>query len=94
MTLAEAQSALSISKFLKFVAMMKLQTKPGKINKHCINCGRDKHNVEMCRVEKKGEPIVATTKATNQPHKGQNNNSYVCHIYGLNGHKMMDYAEM
>ncbi len=74
--------------------MMKLQTKPGKINKHCINCGRDKHNVEMCRVEKKGEPIVATTKATNQPHKGQNNNSYVCHIYGLNGHKMMDYAEM
>ncbi len=69
---------------------MKLQTKPGKINKHCINCGRDNHNVEMCRVEKKGEPIVITTKATNQPHKGQKNNSYACHIHGLNGHKMMD----
>ncbi len=48
----------------------------------------------MCRVEKKGQPIVATTKATNQPYKGQKNNSDVCHIYGLNGHKMMDCAKM
>ncbi len=36
---------------------------------------------------KKKEPIVAT-QATNQPHKGQKNNSYVFHMYGLNGHKM------
>ncbi len=90
----EAQSALLVSKFLKFVAMMKLQIKPRNIYKPYINCGRDNHSVEMCRVEKKGEPIVAATKATNQPHKGQKNNSYVCHIYGLNGHKMMDCVEM
>jgi hypothetical protein len=38
-----------------------------KIGKHCINYGRDNHNVEMCKVQKKEEPVVATTKATNQP---------------------------
>jgi hypothetical protein len=80
MTLAKAQNALLVSKFFKFAAMMKLQTKPRKSNKHCINCGRDNHNMEMCRVKKKGEPIVATIKATNQTHKGQKNNSYACHI--------------
>jgi hypothetical protein len=46
----------------------------------------------MCRV-KKEEPIVVTTKATNQPQKGQKNNSYACHVYGLNGHKMTDYPK-
>ncbi len=44
----------------------------------------------MCRVKKKEEPIVTTTYATNQPHKGQKNNSSTYHIYGLNGHKMIN----
>jgi hypothetical protein len=60
-----------------------------KIGKHCMNYGWNKHNVEMCRVKKKKEPTVVTTEATDQFHKGhKKNNSYVCHICGLNGHKM------
>jgi len=39
---------------------------------------------------KKEEPTVTTIKVTNQLWKGENNNSYVCHIYGLNGHKMIN----
>jgi hypothetical protein len=43
---------------------------PRKTSKHYTNCGQDKHNVEMCKGKKKEEPIVATTKVTNQPQKG------------------------
>ncbi len=43
--------------------------------------------MEMFRVKKKKEPIVTTIEATNQTHKGQKNNSYACHLCGLNGHK-------
>jgi hypothetical protein len=46
--------------------------------------------VETCKVKKKEEPIITTIKATNQLRKGENNNSYVCHIYGLNGHKIIN----
>jgi len=61
----------------------------GKPRKHCTNCEQDNHNVETCRVKNKEEPIiVVATKATNQLQKVQNNNSYACHIYGLNGHKV------
>jgi len=61
----------------------------GKLGKHCTNCERDNHNVEMCRVKKNEDPsIVIVTKATNQLQKAQKNNSYACHIYGLNGHKV------
>jgi hypothetical protein len=41
-----------------------------KTGKHCTNYGWDDHNVKMCRVKKKEEPIVTTTEATNQPQKG------------------------
>jgi hypothetical protein len=62
---------------------------PGKLGKHCTNCERDNHNVETCKVNKKKEPIsIVATKATNQLQKCQKNNSYTCHICGLNGHKM------
>jgi len=44
----------------------------------------------MCITKKKEEPIVVITEATNQFHKGHKNNSYACHICGLNGHKMMN----
>jgi hypothetical protein len=46
--------------------------------------------METCKVKKKEEPIITTIKATNQLRKGENNNSYVCHIYGLNGHKIIN----
>jgi hypothetical protein len=46
----------------------------GKPNKHSINCERNNHNVETCRVKKKEEPIiVVVTEATNQLQKGQKN---------------------
>jgi hypothetical protein len=64
---------------------MKPTTKPWKIDKHYTNYGWKNHNVEMCKVKKKEEPIVATIKVTNQHHKGYKNNLYVCHICGLNG---------
>jgi len=47
----------------------------------------------MCRVKKKEDPIVVATKATNQPQKGQKNDSCAYHIYGLNGHKMTNYPK-
>ncbi len=46
--------------------------------------------METCKVKKKEEPIITTIKATNQLQKGEKNNLYVCHIYGLNGHKMIN----
>jgi hypothetical protein len=46
-------------------------------------------NVETCR-KKKEETTVATTKVTQPSQKAQKTSSYACHIYGLNGHKMID----
>jgi hypothetical protein len=44
--------------------------------------------VETCR--KKEETIVAATKVAPQSQKPQKTFSYACHIYGLNGHRMID----
>ncbi len=33
---------------------------------------------------------MATTKVTQPSQKAQKTSSYACHIYGLNGHKMID----
>jgi hypothetical protein len=45
------------------------------------------HNVETCK-KKKEQTTVATIKATQPNQKPQKKSSYVCHICGLNGHKM------
>jgi hypothetical protein len=39
---------------------------------------------------KKEEPTIARTKITNHNQNVQKNGSYACHIYGSNGHKMID----
>jgi hypothetical protein len=43
----------------------------------------------MCKV-KKEEPTIAMTKATSHNQNVQKNGTSACHIYGLNGHKMID----
>jgi hypothetical protein len=45
--------------------------------------------VETCR-KKKEKTIMASTKATQPNQKPHKTYSYACHIYGLNGHKMID----
>jgi hypothetical protein len=47
----------------------------------------------MCGVKKKEDSNVVTIKATIQNQKAHNIGSYACHIYGLNGHKMIDYPK-
>ncbi len=37
--------------------------------------------------------IVATIEATQHKKKPQKTSLYACHIYGLNGHKMIDYPK-
>jgi hypothetical protein len=49
--------------------MTKQQIEIRKNNKHYTNYGQNNRNVEMCWVKKIEEPIVITTKATNQPLK-------------------------
>ncbi len=48
-----------------------ITTKPymetGVTNKHYTTYGQDNRNAKMCRFKEKEEPIVATTKVTNQP---------------------------
>jgi hypothetical protein len=39
---------------------------------------------------KKEEPTLAMTKATSQNQNVQKNEFFECHIYGLNGLKMID----
>ncbi len=63
----ETQNALLVPQNSKSTTMMKPQMEPKKNGKHCRNCGWNSHNVEICRVKKKEKPIIATTKATNQP---------------------------
>jgi hypothetical protein len=58
MTPAKAQSALLVPQFSNFAIITKPQMKIGKIGKHCIDCGQDNHNVEMCIVKKKKEPTI------------------------------------
>jgi hypothetical protein len=50
------------------------------------------HNVETCR-KKKEQTTVATIEVTQPSTKPQKTSSYACHIYGLNGHKMVDYPK-
>jgi hypothetical protein len=38
--------------------------KIGKIGKHCIKYGSNNHNVNMCKMKKKEELIVAAAKPT------------------------------
>jgi hypothetical protein len=66
---------------------------PKNISKHCINYGRDNHNVETCRVKKK-EPIVTTTKAIIHNQKLQKTASCACHICDMDGHKIIDYPKI
>ncbi len=47
------------------------------------------HNVEICKKNKE-QTIVATTKVIQPSQKPNNTSSYACHIYGFNGHKMID----
>jgi hypothetical protein len=54
-----------------------------------MNYGMTNHNVETCRKKKK-QTKVATIKAAQPSQKPQNTSSCACHIYGLNGHKMID----
>jgi len=43
--------------------------------------------------KKKERTIVVATKATQQSQKPYKTSSYACHIFGLNGHKMIDYPK-
>jgi hypothetical protein len=61
----------------------------GKTCKCYTNCGQNNHNVNLCKV-KKEEPTTAMTKITSHNQNVQKNGSYARHIYGLNGHKMID----
>ncbi len=90
MTPRKVQSALLVPQISKSTTMTNPQMEPIKTWKHCTNYGWNNHNVETCIIKKEEESTIATTKVINQLQKGQKNNSYACHIYGLNGHKMMD----
>jgi hypothetical protein len=50
------------------------------------------HNVETCK-KKKEQTMVATIEAAQPSQKTQKTSSYACHIYGLNGYKMIDCAK-
>ncbi len=50
------------------------------------------YNVETCK-EKKQQTIMEATKATQHNQKPQKTYSYACHIYGLNGRKMINYPK-
>ncbi len=90
MTIVETRSTLSIPQSTKQVTSPKTQSNIGKTNKYCTNCGMNNHKVETCK--KKDETTMATIEATQQSEKPQKTFSYACHIYGLNGHKMIDYS--
>ncbi len=89
MTILEARTALSIPQNTKHVTQTKTQSNIGKIDKYCTNCGMTNHNVETCK-KKKEQTMVVTIKAAQLNQKPQKTFSYACHIYGLNGHKMID----
>ncbi len=56
------------------------------------NCGMTNYKVETC-IKKKEQTTVATTKVAQPSQKPQKTSSYACHIYGLNGHKMIDCSK-
>jgi hypothetical protein len=66
----------------------KTQSNIRKTNKFCTNYGMIYHNVETCRKKEHTiGTIIETIQPSQKPHK---TSSYECHIYGLNGHKMID----
>jgi len=89
MTILKARNAFSVPQNTKQVVPTKTQGNIGKIDKYCTNYGMTNHNVETCK-KKKEQTIVATIKAVQLSQKSQKTFSYACHIYGLNGHKMID----
>jgi len=89
MNIVEARNALSIPHNIKQTILAKTQSNIGKTNKHCTNCGMTNHNVETCK-KKKGQTMVATTKATKPSQKIEKTSLYACHICGSNGHKVID----
>ncbi len=89
MTTTKARSAFLVPQSTKKVTSMKTQGNTRKIDKHCTNCVMTNHNVETCR-KKRQQTTVATKEATQPSQKPQKTFSYACHIYGLNGHKMID----
>ncbi len=89
MTITEARNALLVPQNTKQVVPTKTQSNTWNIDKQYTNCGMTNHNVETCK-KKKEHTTVATTKAAQPNQKTQKKSSYACHIYGLNGHKMID----
>jgi hypothetical protein len=53
MTTTKTRSELLIPQNTKETTLVKTQSKTGKTNKHCINCGMMNHNVETCKKKKK-----------------------------------------
>ncbi len=88
MIITEVRSALSIPQNTKQIVSTKTQD-IRKIDKHYTNCGMTNHNLKTCR-KKKVQTTVTTTKVAQPSQKPKKTFSYACHIYGLNGHKMID----
>ncbi len=88
----ETKSSLLVPHSTKQVTPPKTHSNIGKIDKYYTNCGMNNHNVETCRNKKEQATLVAT-EATQQSQKPQKTSSYACHIYDLNGHKMIDYPK-
>jgi hypothetical protein len=47
------------------------------------------HNLETCK-KKKEQTIVAAIEVAQQSQKSHKTSTFASHIYGLNGHKMID----
>jgi hypothetical protein len=55
MTPTKAQNALLILQVNKTLTTPKPHMEPRNISKHCINYGRDNHNIETCKVKKRSQ---------------------------------------
>lgn len=93
MTHVKTKSALLIPQINKFVATPKPHMETRKVSKYYTNCAWKNHNVNTCGVKKKEEPTIIMIETTTQNQKAHNTGSYACHIYGLNGLKMIDYPK-
>jgi hypothetical protein len=89
MTTIEARNALSVLHNIKEVILAKTENNTRKNHKHCTNYGMANHNMETCRKKKRGT-TMATIEEAKPSQKTQKTSSYACHIFGLNGHKMID----
>jgi hypothetical protein len=89
MTIIEARNALSMPQNTKHATLTKTLNNIRKIGKHCINYGMTNHNVETCK-KKNEQTTMAIIEASQPSQKPHNTFSYACHIYGSNGHKMID----